>query len=153
MNPSLFNMEKLTFTYFIQDESGNIKIGKSVNPERRYIESQVGNASKLTLTLYIFGNKEKKLHQKFDFYRIRNSEWFKPNRHLKRYIEERIEGFELIKEKRKFHDSKIEEQKRRKEEYMKYIKEIEVNELKRSQVGKDQKIRLLERYIESLKYA
>lgn len=121
-------MEKLTFTYFIQDESGNIKIGKSVNPEKRFIESQVGNASKLTLLLYIFGNKEKQLHQKFDFYRIRNSEWFKPNKQLKRFIEERIEGFGFIKERRKFHDSQIEEQKKWHEGLMNHRKEIEMEE-------------------------
>lgn len=128
LNPSLFNIEKLTFTYFIQDESGNIKIGKSINPEKRFIESQVGNASKLTLLLYIIGNKEKQLHQKFDFYRIRNSEWFEPNKQLKRYIEERIEGFEFIKEKRKFHDSQIEEQKIWHEGLMNHRKEIEMEE-------------------------
>lgn len=121
-------MEKLTFTYFLQDESGNIKIGKSNNPEKRFIESQVGNASKLNLILYIIGNKEKQLHQKFDFYRIRKSEWFKPNKQLKRYIEERIEGFEFTKEKRKFHDSQMEEQKRWDDALMNHRREIEMEE-------------------------
>lgn len=134
-------MEKLTFTYFIQDEFGNIKIGRSVNPEKRFAINQVGNASKLSLILYIIGNKEKQLHQKFDFYRIRNSEWFKPNKQLKRYINERIEGFELIKEKKKFQDSKIEEQKERKEEMIKHIK----------RKGKKEDIKGLEEYIKQIK--
>lgn len=121
-------LERLVFTYFIQDESGNIKIGKSINPERRLAINQVGNASRLTLLLYIFGNKEKQLHQKFNFYRIRKSEWFKPNKQLKRYIEKRIEGFGSIKERREFHDSQIEEQKKWHEGLMNHRKEIEMEE-------------------------
>ena len=144
-------MEKLIFTYFLQDESGNIKIGKSNNPEKRFSIHQVGNASKLTLILYIIGDIEKQLHQKFDFHRIRNSEWFKPNKELNRYIEKRIDGFEHIKEIRRFYDSKIEEKEIWREATMKHRKEIKMKERKRSQEKKDQKIVLLERYIKSLK--
>ncbi len=121
-------MERLIFTYFIQDELGNIKIGKSINPEKRFIESQVGNALKLTLILYIFGDKEKQLHQKFDFYRIRNGEWFKPNKQLTRFINSKMNGFEVLKEKRKFHDSKIDEQAKWYESIINHRKEIEIKE-------------------------
>lgn len=118
-------MEKLIFTYFIQDELGNIKIGKSFDPETRLIDCQVGNASKLTLLLYVFGDREKQLHQKLDFYRIRKSEWFEPNKQLTRYITSRIDNFELIKEKRRFIDSKIEEERIWREHYKLMIQEIE----------------------------
>ena len=118
-------MEKLIFTYFIQDELGNIKIGKSFDPEERLSKNQTGNASKLTLILYVIGNKEKQLHQKFDFYRIRKSEWFKPNKQLTRYITSKMDGFDSIKEKREFHESKIEEERIWRERYNLMIKEIE----------------------------
>jgi len=121
-------LERNIFTYFIQDELGNIKIGKSLNPEKRLFENQIGNALKLTLILYIFGDKEKQLHQKFDFYRIRNSEWFKPNGQLTRYIDSRIDGFESIKEKRNFHDSKIEEQDKWREMMLNHREEIELKQ-------------------------
>lgn len=118
-------MEKLTFTYFIQDELGNVKIGKSNNPEKRLTINQTGNALKLTLLLYIFGDKEKRLHQKFNFYKIRNSEWFKPNKQLTRFITLRMDGFNSIKEKRKFHESKMKEERIWRERYNLMIKEIQ----------------------------
>ena len=118
-------MEKPIFTYFVQDEIGNIKVGTSFNPEMRLRRMQTGNASKLTILLFIFGDHEKQLHQKFDFYRIRNSEWFKPNKQLTRYINLRIDGFELIKEKRDFILSKIEEEEIWKNRMIIMRKEIE----------------------------
>ena len=115
-------LEPIIYTYFVQDESGNIKIGKSINPKSRLIEFQVGNASKLTLLFYDFGDREKKLHKKFNFFRIRNSEWFRPNEKLTQLINSRIEGFDIIKKKKRFHDLKIMEEKNAHKE-IKKIKE------------------------------
>lgn len=142
-------MEKLFFTYFIQDELGNIKIGKSFTPEKRFQEFQVGNASKLTLLLYIIGNSEKELHQKFKSFRIRG-EWFKQNEELLEYIESVKPYYKKAKEIR--YDYQLQrENERLAMEYTK-IKQLKDQEkrFKQNQEVKDRKIRYLEQKIESL---
>ncbi len=74
------------YTYFIQDGLGNIKIGKSNNPEKRLKVLQYSNSSKLILLLTINDISEWDSHIKFTKYYIRG-EWFKPAKELLEFIE------------------------------------------------------------------
>jgi len=70
---------RATVTYFIEDEDGNIKIGKS-SPRR--VESrrnalQTGTVKKLRLLAAIKGDHEARLHEKFSHLRL-TGEWFSP---------------------------------------------------------------------------
>lgn len=65
--------------YIIQsDVSGNIKIGRSKDPQKRLKQLQTGNPNKLKLIAEFKGEgwKEKILHDRLAFYRL-EGEWFK----------------------------------------------------------------------------
>lgn len=77
------------FVYFVQeDRTGNYKIGKADNVDKRVAQLQSGNSNKLILLLKVQGGYplEKSLHKRFAKYRIRG-EWFKPNAEIEAYIE------------------------------------------------------------------
>lgn len=64
--------------YIIQsDVTGNIKIGRSKNPQKRLKQLQTGNPNKLKLIAEFKGEgwKEKILHERLSAYRL-NGEWF-----------------------------------------------------------------------------
>jgi len=67
--------------YFIQTSNqGMIKIGRSINPEKRLKQLQTGNPFKLKLihVFYNEGNKEKFLHEELKTFRLKG-EWFNYN--------------------------------------------------------------------------
>jgi|688.fasta_scaffold1189733_1 hypothetical protein len=66
--------EQLTY---LMSDGAYFKIGKSINPERRYKEIKTGNA-KIRLICYGNGVNEKYMHDRFYTSRI-NGEWFKLN--------------------------------------------------------------------------
>tara|TARA_B100001094_G_C18024945_1_gene717072 strand:- start:500 stop:787 length:288 start_codon:yes stop_codon:yes gene_type:complete len=65
--------------YFIQsDKTGMIKIGRSLNPQKRLKQLQTGNPNNLKI-IYVFkkqGHLETYLHQYLDKWRCKG-EWFK----------------------------------------------------------------------------
>lgn len=67
--------------YFIQtSNNGMIKIGRSINPEKRLKQLQTGNPFKLKL-IHVFekqGYKEKILHEELKEFKLKG-EWFKYN--------------------------------------------------------------------------
>ena len=70
--------------YAIQDKDGNVKIGRSMQPRKRLIELQCGNANKLTLLAVCYVSNpdevEKHFHDVFGDLGLRISgEWFKPS--------------------------------------------------------------------------
>lgn len=66
--------------YFIQsDKTGMIKIGRSINPEKRLKQLQTGSSNKLRLIASFkdLGWMERQLHERLKEWRIReNGEWF-----------------------------------------------------------------------------
>lgn len=64
--------------YFIQsEETGHIKIGRSVNPKRRLRSLQTGNQRKLRLIAYFegMGWREASIHDRLHDWRVKG-EWF-----------------------------------------------------------------------------
>ncbi len=79
-----------SFLYFIEAvNSGFIKIGRSVNPERRLEQLSTGSPNQLTIIGKISGGSalEAELHTRFDAQRERG-EWFKVTRELRDFIKE-----------------------------------------------------------------
>ena len=75
--------------YFIrQNSNGPVKIGVSVNPERRLLSMQTINPDPLHIMKVVNGSyaMEALLHEKFSDARI-NGEWFEPTEALLAYIE------------------------------------------------------------------
>lgn len=74
--------------YFFYD-SNNIKIGYTKNLNARRKALQTSNPNRLVILGYINGdkNKEKELHQKFNYLRVQG-EWFMPKQELIDYINE-----------------------------------------------------------------
>ena len=75
-----FGESNQKYVYCAQDESGNIKIGISNNPEERVKQLNIGNSQKLTLIFIKEANKpnyeeETIIHKHCEKYNIR-SEWF-----------------------------------------------------------------------------
>ena len=70
---------KSDYLYIIQsDLTGMIKIGRSINPQKRLKQLQTGNPNKLKL-IALFENqgwKEKILHERLSTFRL-EGEWFK----------------------------------------------------------------------------
>ena len=71
-------------TYFIQNESGLIKIGRTNNLKVRLRSLQVGNAHTLKV-LGVTDIKEREVHKKFVTSKIRG-EWYQDSPELQRYI-------------------------------------------------------------------
>lgn len=73
--------------YFIQSETGAIKIGYSRSPKQRLNNLQGSNSEKLTLLGTIKGgrSKEAELHERFSGLRT-TGEWFRPEDYLLDYI-------------------------------------------------------------------
>ena len=74
----LIKGDKLDSLYIIQsDMSGNIKIGRSKDPQKRLKQLQTGNPNKLKLIAFFEGEgwKEKIIHEKLRRYRLKG-EWF-----------------------------------------------------------------------------
>jgi hypothetical protein len=75
--------------YFIQAESGLIKIGQSENPHARLKALQQGTAETLALLKIIPPSPtrltERQIHQKFQHLRVRG-EWFRPGPELIDFI-------------------------------------------------------------------
>jgi hypothetical protein len=68
----------MTNIYFIKDDNLNIKIGMSIDIDKRRRELQTGNADKLFLLYYIENVSEtfeKHIHDICEAYHI-NGEWF-----------------------------------------------------------------------------
>lgn len=67
--------DRITYTYFILDTcSGDIKIGKSIDINRRFREFRTANIH-IKLIGYIASDVEKKLHKKFKDDNVQ-LEWF-----------------------------------------------------------------------------
>ncbi len=63
--------------YFITDGQGLVKIGRSVNPQKRLKELQTGNPHELFLIGICEDRCEQYYHGNYSDYRVRNnSEWF-----------------------------------------------------------------------------
>lgn len=78
------------FVYFISDESGPIKIGKSKNPRARLASMQTSSHTPLSILGVIDDAddlKEKDLHRKFDAIRLKG-EWFQRTPELLDFIAE-----------------------------------------------------------------
>lgn len=74
--------------YFIKDLiTGNIKIGRAVNPIKRLKSLQTGNPNKLVIVTTQEGGEklENELHRRFAASRI-IGEWFSPSKELEDYI-------------------------------------------------------------------
>ena len=72
--------------YFIRDEGGPIKIGKTRGPvESRLASLQTGNPRRLTLLATTRAYSERELHSRFWEERIAG-EWFKPSRRLLAFV-------------------------------------------------------------------
>jgi hypothetical protein len=74
--------------YFIKDlVTGNIKIGKAINPAKRLKSLQTGNPNKLVIVTTQVGGEEleNELHRRFANSRI-SGEWFYPTKELEDYI-------------------------------------------------------------------
>jgi hypothetical protein len=74
--------------YFIKDlVTGNIKIGKAINPAKRLKSLQTGNANKLVIVTTQVGGEEleNELHRRFATSHI-SGEWFYPTKELEDYI-------------------------------------------------------------------
>lgn len=67
----------LITTYIMGDYSGNIKIGKTKNVDRRLRQFQCGNPT-IKLLMEYSGDVESVLHQKYDKFRVSSNsqEWF-----------------------------------------------------------------------------
>ena len=74
-------------TYFIEDETGPIKIGISYDAVHRLETLQLANPRRLKLLGYLPANREEILHTQFAHARIRG-EWFHPIPELLHYIKE-----------------------------------------------------------------
>lgn len=80
--------------YFIQrGETGPIKIGVAVDPMKRLLELQTGNAEKLRLLGAVPGSRklEAKLHRHFRLLRL-EGEWFQPHPELVMYANSLLEA-------------------------------------------------------------
>jgi len=88
--PTYKKEEKEGFIYFIQNKSGNIKIGWSNSPHERLKILQTGSSDILYLIGCIRGTikDEKKYHKIFKSLRI-NNEWFYSDDNLLQFIKER----------------------------------------------------------------
>jgi hypothetical protein len=78
-----------SFVYFIQAESGPIKIGITDNIEKRKNELQTANHEKLTVLHYTTGGRalEKHLHERFNKFN-KLGEWFWPDDEIIKFIYE-----------------------------------------------------------------
>jgi site-specific recombinase XerD len=82
-------MAKQNFIYFSQaGENGPIKIGRSVDVDRRAADIQVSSAEKLRVLATISSDPalERELHQRFAAFRL-NGEWFSPAEPLIAFID------------------------------------------------------------------
>jgi hypothetical protein len=78
--------------YFIQQlESRAIKIGWTVNFRNRLRALRAMNGGSISVLLVTNGNRETELelHQRWQGYRL-HGEWFKPNREILGYIQQRV---------------------------------------------------------------
>jgi hypothetical protein len=79
-----------SYLYFIEAvDTGYIKIGRSVNPERRLAQLSTGSPNQLVLLGQISGGSEleAELHRSFGNLRERG-EWFRTSGELKQFIKE-----------------------------------------------------------------
>lgn len=84
---TLTHMARIIYTYFVSDELGRVKIGRSRNVDKRLKALQTSNSAILTLLGSIPQNRERMLHHKFASYRLRdNSEWFTLSEEIISYI-------------------------------------------------------------------
>lgn len=75
-NPRWLRDERKVFcTYAIQNEAGSIKIGKSLDVERRLDELQCASSEALTLLGWIDRDVEEQLHRELATHRV-SGEWF-----------------------------------------------------------------------------
>jgi hypothetical protein len=86
---------KIGNIYFIQNTvTGNVKIGKSINPEQRLVNMQSGSDCPLRLLFSIpvhdMATEEKLLHEKFAAYRL-NGEWFRYEGEVSCYLHDLIQ--------------------------------------------------------------
>ncbi len=75
--------------YFIQAESGAIKIGFTTDLTRRFLDLSIANHAQLTVLGVIYGgqNQEKKLHRQFEHLNLKG-EWFESALELLAFIEQ-----------------------------------------------------------------
>jgi hypothetical protein len=85
----LAEYQRSVFLYFIQAESGPIKIGISDNVERRLANIRNQLYEDATLLAVFHGDRrlEQRLHRSLKRYRLRG-EWFDPHPHVLRAIED-----------------------------------------------------------------
>jgi len=72
-------------TYFIQADSGPVKIGISLCPESRLRDMQVGCPHRLRLLATVPGDREAELHTRFASLRM-NGEWFRWDWSIRDYL-------------------------------------------------------------------
>lgn len=76
------------WTYFIQQASGEIKIGRSIQPRARMRTLQSENGTKLTFLMAVPFSRitESAAHKRFGHLRL-HGEWFRPDQELLDFIE------------------------------------------------------------------
>lgn len=79
--------DRPTFIYFVQDEAGQIKIGKTRNVFRRVRDMQVASGRPLTVLGVYPGVEadERKIHERFRKSRV-HGEWFSPAPEIIRWV-------------------------------------------------------------------
>jgi hypothetical protein len=82
------SLRRRSWVYFARAIDGRVKIGLSIDPERRVIELSSGNG-KLELLAAIPGDMptESHMHRAFDHLRIAGGEWFRPDAEMLRFID------------------------------------------------------------------
>jgi hypothetical protein len=76
-------------TYFIQSESGHVKIGRSHNPLARLKSLQTGRHDRLKIVKIIKNDVETQLHQRFAHLR-ESGEWFRCDKELADFLEQEL---------------------------------------------------------------
>ncbi len=75
----------ILYTYFIKDQLGYVKIGRSKQVKARVSQLQTSNPTKLELIGALEGDKEEQLHLRFKASKVMN-EWFILNDEILTYI-------------------------------------------------------------------
>lgn len=86
LEPPPARRSKSVKTYFLRDESGHVKIGKTCNLQSRLHTLRHGTPEKLTLVCVMDGDREVEFHARFAEYCIKG-DWFTETGRLAEFLE------------------------------------------------------------------